>query len=245
MLQQYGLLVILLTLLSHSSWGLAWSCCAQQGGVCGQVCCDQITLLSDAAAKCGQVVLLESDESVELEALAAIDPAAATAAPLLLYHWQAANGQQHYSAVPPHWYRDPNYPNHYPRIRVYDQNHALVDDTAVILNRNVTRSLRQRAYSLAEYYQQMREQKAQAEQAMQRLRQQRAELQALIAQNQIALNMTPEQVNMSWGPYQAQKIESTPEGNQVTWFYDEDEQQWVSFLNGYVVDFRIVQETTN
>jgi hypothetical protein len=162
----------------------------------------------------------------------------------LLYHWQSANGQQHYSAVPPHWYRNPNYPNHYPRVRVYDQYHTLIDDTAVALNRDLTRSVRQRAYSLAEYYQQIRTQKAQAEHAMRQLQQQRAQLQALIVQNQIALNMTPEQVNAAWGQYQAQRIETTPDGNQVTWFYGEDEQQWVSFLNGYVIDFRIVQETT-
>ncbi len=230
----------LLGLWAYCAVSWAAGCCAQQGGVCGDKCCDQVTALNAPEAQCGAVVL------TELERLTTTQPAEerpsselTNALPTsLLYIWHSESGQEYYSTTAPHWYRNPNYPSNYPQIQVYDEYHRLVDDTAFEVPKAVAQRLKRQARIYNQEQQEHSEQQALAEQERLAVSQQQQALQSAAEAGEVKIGMSMAQVEKAWGQPTAKQEEMKSDGAHITWFFDEQAKRWVKFVQGKVTNFR-------
>lgn len=238
----------LLGLWAYCAVSWAAACCAQQGGVCGDTCCDQVTRLTAPEAQCGAVVLTNLNRRLDPLAIqsktaeAEYQSASKTTESIpesLLYTWQSAAGQAYYSTTAPHWYRNSDYPTGYPRVQVYDQYHRLVDDTAFEVPKGVAQRLKRQANAYQQEQQQFYKQQQLAEQERLAVSQQQEALQTTAMAGEVLIGMSMAQVETAWGNPTAKQEEMKSDGAHITWFFDEQAKQWVKFVQGKVTNFRM------
>ncbi len=116
------------------------ACCMQNQGICGDKCCDG-TIFSKI--DCGhKFIELPATISPDLENIKnSIKPPSNW-----LYVWTDPNtNTPHLSSTFPPWYRNPLYPESYPRVLVYDEYNRLIDDTKTKIDKQEASKFRQQA----------------------------------------------------------------------------------------------------
>ncbi|MBE9562343.1 MAG: hypothetical protein IMF12_05720 [Proteobacteria bacterium] len=130
--------LLILILMLHSSQTTA--CCSQNQGICGDKCCDGAIF---SEIDCGhKFVELPTITTPALE-----NTKNSIKSPSKwLYVWTDLNtNKSHLSSKFPPWYRNPLYPEDYPRVLVYDEYNRLIDDTGTQIDKQKSYKLRQRA----------------------------------------------------------------------------------------------------
>jgi hypothetical protein len=205
---------------------LAQDCCSQFGGVCGDQCCDGRSLPKN----CGDFQFLHlpataapSATPSKIENLQSETGGYLKPPPKWLYVWHDPMTKTPYiSASFPPWYRNPHYPDNYPRVWVYDEHHRLLDDTGLQVSAEVEEKKRQQAE--VHLQQQVAYQEAERKQAEIAIKQARLdkllqiwkkngvvtkEMERLLDEfaitGKVTMAMTEEQVQTAWGKFQSQK----------------------------------------
>jgi hypothetical protein len=204
----------------------AQDCCLPFGGICGDQCCDGTFLPKN----CGDFQFLHlppaaapnaipsKTENIKSETQGSLKPP-----PKWLYVWHDPMTKTPYiSASFPPWYRNPHYPDNYPRVWVYDEHHRLLDDTGLQVSAEVEEKKRQQAE--VHLQQQVAYQEAERKQAEIATKQARLDkllqtwiktgvvtgemeqlLDELATAGKVTMAMTEEQVQIAWGKFQSQK----------------------------------------
>ncbi len=104
-------------------------CCEQHSGICGDQCCDNTPI----PKQCGDIQIIKLPPPASPTGQTENDPL--TPPPKWLYVWtDLHSGMRHLSSTFPPWYRNLHYPQHYPRVLVYDEYNRLIDDTGKALS---------------------------------------------------------------------------------------------------------------
>ena len=131
----FYLILILFNLLTQPI-ALA-TCCSLHGGICNkEKCCDNTPLSTD----CGDIRLIKLPPLASLTLPQASEPTKSNKAqpesqsvippPSWLYIWQdQKTGRRYLSSTFPPWYRNHQYTENYPTVKVYDENNRLIDNT--------------------------------------------------------------------------------------------------------------------
>ncbi|HHB92577.1 MAG TPA: hypothetical protein ENK59_05120 [Thioploca sp.] len=114
------------------------ACCLQNQGICGDKCCDGM-LFSEI--DCGH-------KFIELPTIISpnLETQSVKSSSNWLYIWTDSNTNiPHLSSKFPPWYRNPLYPENYPRVLVYDEYNRLIDDTGTKIGKQEASKFRQLA----------------------------------------------------------------------------------------------------
>ena len=232
-------------------------CCSPHGGICDkEKCCDDTPLPTD----CGDIRL------IKLPPLASLTLPQEPAKPNKdqpkqpsvpqsvtpqnwLYSWyDQQTGRHHLSSIFPPWYRNPQYPDNYPTVLVYDENYRLIDNTQRKTSPDTDQAIHKQAVQNQKQlvaYQQKQEQEsqAQAQQAhlanlLKQWEQQEKEwiatkkitpsMTRLLAQlaeaKEVVIAMTEEQVKQAWGEPTSENVAIVDNQPVKTWIYPNDKQ---------------------
>ncbi len=184
------------------------ACCIHNKGICGDKCCDG-TILPET--DCGH-------KFIELPTI--ISPTVENSVahpPKWLYVWTDLNtNTPHLSNTFPPWYRNPLYPENYPRVLVYDEYNRLIDDTGTKIDKQQEYKFRQKAIANVikqEQYKKITEAKVEEKTKQKRLKYLQSKwsktgiiskemkqlLAEQVAKKQVTIAMTEEQVVQAWG----------------------------------------------
>jgi len=134
-----------------------------------------------------------------------------------LYVWTDLNtNTPHLSSTFPPWYRNPLYPENYPRVLVYDDYNRLIDDTGTKIDKQQEYKFRQQAITnlqQQEQYKKITDAKVEEKTKQERLKYLQSKwsktgviskemkqlLAEQVAKKQVTIAMTEEQVMQAWG----------------------------------------------
>jgi len=198
-----------LILMLYSSQTMA--CCLQNQGICGDECCDGMMF---SKIDCGhKFIELPTTIKPNLE----YKKNSVESPSNWLYIWTDSNTNiPHLSSTFPPWYRNPLYPENYPRVLVYDEYNRLIDDTGTKIGKQEASEFRQQAITnlkQQEQYNKISKLKSDEKIKQERLKYLQAnwsktgiistEMQQLLTEQvekkQITIAMNEEQVLQAWG----------------------------------------------
>jgi len=227
--------LIILSILSQFVFAGTLNCCLQQGNVCGDKCCDGTPL----PANCGdfQIIKLPPPAAPRrAEENAPNEPP-----PKWLYIWNDPHtGTPYLSNTFPPWYRNPQYPDNYPHVLVYDKYNRLIDDTGKKMSVSDTLKFRKKAESNLQQqaaYQQAKKTQVEMQAKQIRLNKLLKEwaetgkvtkemtklLEELAAAKQVTMAMTEKQVKQAWGTPQSRTTKMVNGKFQKTLKYKKGE----------------------
>lgn len=185
------------------------ACCLQNQGICGDKCCDNTSF---SELNCGhEFVKLPTVVTPTLQNNSVKSPSK------WLYVWTVPDtNKSHLSSKFPPWYRNPLYPEDYPRVLVYDEYNRLIDDTGIQIDEQKEHKLRQQA--ITNLQQQQRYNKITTKKNSEKAKQKRLksllskwsktgiiskEIKKLLAEQvankKITIAMSEKQVRQAWG----------------------------------------------
>ncbi len=212
-LKKYYAQLIILSCFIPDIAAATYDCCEQHFGICGDQCCDNTAI----PKQCGdfQIIKLPPPASPTVQTQSENDPL--TPPPKWLYVWtEPHRGMRHLSSSFPPWYRNAHYPEHYPRVLVYDEYNRLIDDTGKLLSAADAQKRLQQAQSNQQQqlaYQQRLKKEAEIQEKQTRLEKWLDEwtktekvteemtqlLDELAKLEKVTMAMTEAQVKQAWG----------------------------------------------
>ncbi|MDM8564071.1 hypothetical protein QUF74_00285 [Candidatus Halobeggiatoa sp. HSG11] len=224
------------------------ACCSQNQGICGDKCCDGAVF---SKIDCGhRFVELPTVVVPTLE----IAKDSVKSPSKWLYVWTDPNtSKSHLSSKFPPWYRNPLYPENYPRVLVYDEYNRLIDDTGTKTDEKKEYQLRQQA--ITNLRQQEQYNKILAKKVSKKAKQKRLkylisqwnktgviskEMQNLLAEQvtnkNVTMAMTEKQVIQVWGKPDSYIEEISNGKTNKTLIYKQNQ---VTLIDSFVKAIRI------